>query len=674
MKKLYTLMALAVTCFSVTAQIVNIPDAALKNILINTTCATQSLTTPVYTDVDLNNDGEVQVSEALLFQALSISSNQIYSAVGMEAFANLKHLVFSNTHVSDTAPLSQLTQLTFLRLAGDHQMTAFNFDLMTNLENVTVTNCNGVTALDFSQTKVVEFNVTNNDYLKYVNLKNGYMSVCDYGPDDGCLQWFGLYVLKAVCRDEGELTTGPSYSPLPWGVITSYCTFGPAGEYNTISGSLLFDCGGTANPLHNVPVNVVHDTESTTIFPYNNGNFVYYTGTGQVTLTPQLPNAAYFNISPASATFDFATLENQANANFCVTPNGVHPDVEVSIHPNGVARPGFNAHYTLVYANKGNQVQSGTVTLAFEDAKLDFVSASQPATESAGLLSWTFSDLQLFETRTIDIVLNVNSPMETPAVNNGDILNYTAAILAGADDIPADNTQNYLQTVVGSFDPNDKSVSQSTIGIAQLDEYLYYTIRFQNTGDYAAENVVIKDMLSNNLDLSTLQTVAQSHTGYRTLKNGNELEFFFEGINLPALSVDEPGSHGFVTYRIKPTSTLTVDTVIENNAEIYFDFNFPIETNTVTTTLTALGIPDNLRTGFSLYPNPAVNSLTIALDTIVAVKSVAVFNTLGQKVMAIAPMFENGGLTVPIGNLNRGTYFVQLVTENGSVTKKLIKF
>jgi hypothetical protein len=42
-------------------------------------------------------------------------------------------------------------------------------------------------------------------------------------------------------------------------------------------------------------------------------------------------------------------------------------------------------------------------------------------------LSWNFTDLKPFETREIEVTLNVNSPMETPAVNN-EILNYTATI------------------------------------------------------------------------------------------------------------------------------------------------------------------------------------------------------------------------------------------------------
>jgi hypothetical protein len=212
-----------------------------------------------------------------------------------------------------------------------------------------------------------------------------------------------------------------------------------------------------------------------------------------------------------------------------------------------------------------------------------------------------------------------------------------------------------------------------------LDQYLYYTVRFQNTGTFEAENVVVRDLLSDNLAIGSLEIVAASHS-CRTLVTpqsfdtpGNKLEIFFDGINLPAEQNNEPASHGFVTYKIKPKNDLVINDVIENSAGIYFDYNAAIVTNTVTTTVTALGTDETDAIVFAIYPNPANQSLTLALNEIVAIQKISVYNSLGQLVKNIVPVIENGRIATDIGDLTTGTYFVQIVTDKGKSTKKLTK-
>jgi archaellum component FlaG (FlaF/FlaG flagellin family) len=169
-------------------------------------------------------------------------------------------------------------------------------------------------------------------------------------------------------------------------------------------------------------------------------------------------------------------------------------DLEVVFAPTGPARPGFDANYTLLYKNKGNQVASGNVTLSFMDEVLDFISSSVATTsQQTNQLTWAFSNLQPFETRTINLVFNVNSPQETPAVNIDDQLNYVAVINPIAGDAEAyDNTSSIKQIVVGSYDPNDKTcVEGANIDPVNIGKYVNYVIRFENTGTYPAQNVVI---------------------------------------------------------------------------------------------------------------------------------------------------------------------------------------
>ena len=190
--------------------------------------------------------------------------------------------------------------------------------------------------------------------------------------------------------------------------------------------------------------------------------------------------------------------------------------------------------------------------------------------------------------------------METPAVNGGDILNYAANIVGlNTDETPDDNTFGLNQTVVNSFDPNDKTCLEgNTINPSMIGKYVHYKIRFENTGTFPAQNVVIKDLIdTTKFDLSTLQMTDASHNCFTRINNTNKVEFIFESINLP---FDDANNDGYVVFKIKTKPTLTVNSTISNVANIYFDYNFPIVTNTATTTIAALSIQDFV---FSNYFN-----------------------------------------------------------------------
>ena len=135
-----------------------------------------------------------------------------------------------------------------------------------------------------------------------------------------------------------------------------------------------------------------------------------------------------------------------------------------------------------------------------------------------------------------------------------------------------------------SFDPNIKSAIPVGTGeehFIEKDWQLDYTIQFQNTGNDVAYEVIIRDTISENLDLRTLQVRGASHNFTWTINENRELAFTFANILLPDSTSNEPESHGMVSYSISPRADILPLTVIENRAGIYFDFNDPIITNTV---------------------------------------------------------------------------------------------
>ena len=443
--------------------------------------------------------------------------------------------------------------------------------------------------------------------------------------------------------------------------INSYCAFVPGGDYNSIKGVLRFDInnnGCDSNDILLIDTRVKANINSNINYVYTNEQGEYRIDTSQnnIIISPIFQNN-YFTNTPNSISYTFATPNSSLIADFCVTANGIHPDLEISLLPINAARPGFDAKYKIIYKNKGNTTQSGTVNLAFNDAILDFVSAI-PATASQSInnLSWNFANLLPFETREITITLNLNSPTEIPPLNGGDILNYTTTITTSAiDDLPNDNTFVFNQTVVNSFDPNDKTCLQgATIPPSKVGDYVHYMIRFENTGTFPAENIVVKDMIDTaKFDVNSLIPVKGSHSFLTNISDGNKVEFIFENINLP---FDDANNDGYIAFKIKTKPTLVNGNTFSNTASIYFDYNFPIVTNTATTTIAALSIQDfEFKNYFNLYPNPVSNILNITQKENITINSVNIYNTLGQLVLTI-PNAKNTK-AVDVSSLTSGNYF-----------------
>ncbi len=139
------------------------------------------------------------------------------------------------------------------------------------------------------------------------------------------------------------------------------------------------------------------------------------------------------------------------------------------------------------------------------------------------------------------------------------------------------------RSITSSYDPNEKIAEPTGLGDANLIERnwdLEYTVYFQNTGNDTAFTVEIIDTLSEFLDVSTLRINGGSHPFSWEINQDNELKFLFENILLPDSTTDLLGSQGFVEYVIRPKATVPFNTQINNTANIYFDFNEPIITNT----------------------------------------------------------------------------------------------
>ena len=172
---------------------------------------------------------------------------------------------------------------------------------------------------------------------------------------------------------------------------------------------------------------------------------------------------------------------------------------------------------------------------------------------------------------------------------------------------------------------------------------------------------------TSKFDISTLVPVSGSAPFTTRILNTNQVAFIFENINLP---FDDANNDGYVSFKIKTKPTLTVGTIINNTANIYFDYNLPVITNTATTTIAALGTQDfEFSSVFSLSPVPAKNVLTITSKQAVEITSANIYNTLGQLVQVITSPTE----TIDVSGLKTGTYFIKIISDKGTASSKFIK-
>jgi len=139
------------------------------------------------------------------------------------------------------------------------------------------------------------------------------------------------------------------------------------------------------------------------------------------------------------------------------------------------------------------------------------------------------------------------------------------------------------QENIGSYDPNDKTLFIN--GIANHDiigesDTLEYLIRFQNTGADTAFTVRIEDKFPESLDKRKLYPIVASHN-YEWWITNDRLTVLFEEINLVDSTTNEMDSHGFVKFITEvDKNELAAGELVENEANIFFDFNEPIVTNT----------------------------------------------------------------------------------------------
>jgi uncharacterized repeat protein (TIGR01451 family) len=236
------------------------------------------------------------------------------------------------------------------------------------------------------------------------------------------------------------------------------------------------------------------------------------------------------------------------------------------------------------------------------------------------------------------------------------------------------DTTNNMRVLCGfvqnSYDPNEMRVvppGACDEGYVSLTQPLMYTVRFQNTGNAAALDVVVVDSLPHQLDAGSMRIIGYSHPMYTEMTPGNVARFIFNDINLADSTANEPQSHGYVVFELDPIQDVESLDQTTNEAEIYFDYNNPVATNIVSNTFidvvpvecNAVGILDQLVSpdAIVIRPNPCTSRCYVHCTGGEPIDRLEVVDCMGRVLQVSNP---HSSEDVKLEGMKPGLYVVRI--------------
>lgn len=513
---------------------------------------------PMVEDIDVhdfNNDGLIDVS--------------FYSSDEIGWFQNLGNGNFSALMQID----NQLTNISSIT-SGDVDFDGFNDILVSSLDNDALYWFKNDGNNGFSASLSIPYNGNGPKQIICADLDNDFdleIIVPTYYDDK--LSWFENYtdppfILKGEVYIDNNQNGINDIGDVGSNLIQIITTPQNAFSYTFPNGKYSINC----------------DTASS-------GTYQVYPGL--------LPNwgitsdSIIYNVS-----FDNAPLFDSLD--FGVYPTIIEDSIDIQT-TGSFPRCDDIINYWININNLGTTVPSGVISIELDPLQTFIDSEIAPDSIIGQVVYWHYDSLFYFDNEVFQ--LEVLMPDFNYA---GDTLTISSSmtVLDMTGNTIYQNTDTLDQILVCAYDPNDKTASPEGIGtegfIPLSTNYIEYLVRFQNTGTDTAHTVIIKDQLDDNLNWTSIIPLACSHNMFPDVNSTGEVTFTFDNIMLPDSNVNEIQSHGFVLYRIDLLPNLLNGTEINNTANIYFDNNPAVITNTKKHTLdicidplyTASAIPD----------------------------------------------------------------------------------
>ncbi len=391
------------------------------------------------------------------------------------------------------------------------------------------------------------------------------------------------------------------------------------------------------------------------------GDFVFSVPLGSYTLSAREVDSNW-ELCESSVHLEVADAETTVTQDFQAKPLAACAALELDFSTPFLRRC-FDNTYTIRVRNTGPIASHDTKVTLVLDPFFDFLDASIPFLQvDDSVLEFDLGALAVNETVQFTITFNLSCEAE---------LGQDHCLFGELEDAfsceTTRPTYTECQENIGAFDPNDKRIFNEDgvqTGVIDTNQYIYYHIRFQNTGTDTAFNVRIVDPLSPMLDVSTLQMLSASHPYEYEINDDASLVVYFNDILLPDSTTNEPASNGYFKFKIKPLPEYGYGTSISNLAGIYFDFNEPVITNEaillIENPVGTRDLSDLVR--FSIYPNPTEQWINVVLpdDGVGEIEWVEIIDAFGRQLLRQS---WSGANALDVSDLPSGVYQLILRSE-----------
>lgn len=432
---------------------------------------------------------------------------------------------------------------------------------------------------------------------------------------------------------------------------------------------------------------------SVIVSAYNNGHYYYGSSNSQGDYVITVPDTGTYTIDAAvygSAICSNFSLCNNPNQEVVISGLGdsslnnnfvssFSAGFDLTIHPGwSTSNPGFDKEYWVLPYNQSSVPFSGQAVVTMVYDSLLTYQYSTPAVTSHDINTHTLTWLlNTVPSPHWDWYSRLRSFFHVPVgLSLGQLLHTSYYISPVSGDCDSTNNEFHSSEIVtGSLDPNEKEVEPAN-SIAPEDSVLHYTIHFQNCGTDSTHFIIIKDTLSSFLEPMTVKNVASSHPYSEFIVSGaGILTWVFNPLRLVDSITNPRGSQGFVSFTVQKKKTLMLGSILSNTASIYFDYNVPVQTNTVTDTVKETPSRVSNVSKDKLFamvsPNPSEDGhWTLFTDNDLVGSKFEVNDVNGK--LVYQSVIEKASTAVLL-NVARGVYFLKITSGTAIKTLKLVK-
>jgi hypothetical protein len=110
--------------------------------------------------------------------------------------------------------------------------------------------------------------------------------------------------------------------------------------------------------------------------------------------------------------------------------------------------------------------------------------------------------------------------------------------------------------------------------------------------------------------------------------------------------------------------------MVNKSADIFFDYNAPIDTGMANTTFQTLSNGNfEIDDSVMVYPNPTKNTINIECKN--SIKTIQLYDVQGRLLQT--KLVDGLQTSIDISEKSKGIYFLKITSNNGSKVEKVVK-